>query len=69
VRPTLLWDNEPYGVDKVAAGWEWGVKKGEEAGPKMGYTIGRRDVGEWTFQNVIQGEGCEGKCYSLCYKS
>jgi hypothetical protein len=67
VRPTLLMDYKPHGVEKVKAGWEWGVKEGQDKGPQMGYTVGRRDVGQWTFENVIQQGGWEGKCISLSY--
>jgi hypothetical protein len=67
LRPTLLMDYKPYGVQAVKAGWEWGVKTAEEKGPQMGYTIGRQDVGQWAFENVIQQGGWEGKCVSLSY--
>ncbi|KAF2789902.1 hypothetical protein K505DRAFT_283589 [Melanomma pulvis-pyrius CBS 109.77] len=67
VRPTLLMDYQPCGIETVKAGWEWGVKTGEEPGPALGYTVGRKDVGEWVFQEVIQKGGWEGKCVSLCY--
>ncbi|KAF2708686.1 hypothetical protein K504DRAFT_433109 [Pleomassaria siparia CBS 279.74] len=71
IRPTLLMDYKPYGLDSVRAGWEWGVGGAEkngvkEPGPQMGYTIGRKDVGNWTFVKVIQEGGWEGKCISLC---
>lgn len=67
IRPTLLVDNEPKGLDKVRAGWEWGAQAGEEPGPQLGYAIGRKDVGQWAFKKAIVEGGWEGKCVSLTY--
>jgi hypothetical protein len=41
----------------------------EEAGPAVGWSIGRRDLGKWIFEKVVRdgGGGWEGKCVSLCY--
>jgi hypothetical protein len=72
VRPTLLTDAAPIGVDKMRVGWEWkgtetekaGVK---EAGPQLGWSVGRKDVGAWVFEKVIQEGGWEGRCVSLTY--
>ena len=51
VRPTLLTDGEPVGQDKI--------RVGTEKSPEMGYTISRRDVGTWVFENVVQNGGTE----------
>lgn len=71
VRPTLLTDGQARGLDKVRAGWEYGNRQHEavaqEHGPECGYTIGRRDVGEWVFQQVIVEGGWEGRCVSLTW--
>ncbi|KAF2193105.1 hypothetical protein K469DRAFT_551686 [Zopfia rhizophila CBS 207.26] len=67
VRPTLLTDGEPQGISKVRTGWEWGVKKEAELGPTLGWSVGRRDVGEWIFRECIVKGGWEGKCATLTY--
>lgn len=74
VRPTLLTDAEPKGVQGVKVGWEWGaageenVKDGvPEPGPMLGYSIGRKDVGEWMLRKVVVEGGWEGRCVSLTY--
>lgn len=72
VRPTLLTDAAPSGVDKLRVGWEWkgdeteraGVK---EAGPQLGWSVGRKDVGAWVFEEVVKEGGWEGRCVSLTY--
>ncbi|KAF2261305.1 hypothetical protein CC78DRAFT_500327 [Lojkania enalia] len=67
VRPTLLSDSEPRGISKVRAGWEWGAKEDQEPGPRMGYYVGRKDVGEWIYRRVIAEGGWDGRCVSLTY--
>ena len=72
VRPTLLTDAAPQGVEHVRAGWEWkgaGIEKEgvKEPGPQMGWTVGRKDVGAFMFENVIREGGWEGRCVSLTY--
>ena len=74
VRPTLLMDGKPLGLQKVKSGWENhhdapDAVEETAPGPKMGYSIRRADVGAWIYENVIKsvGEGCKGKCYSLTY--
>lgn len=72
VRPTLLTDAAPAGVAKLRVGWEW---KGEEvekdgareAGPQLGWSVGRRDVGAFVFEKVVQEGGWDGRCVSLTY--
>lgn len=67
IRGALYVDGKPRGIDSVKSGWEWGVKEGEAPGPNVGYTIGRKDLGEWVFRKVIAEGGWEGKCISLSY--
>lgn len=73
VRPTLLTDGAPLGVGAVKVGWEWGnrtsvgKKNTEGEGPMLGYTIARKDVGEWVFEKVLREGGWEGKAVSLTY--
>lgn len=72
VRPTLLTNGAARGTEKVRAGWEWGVKgvqgREKEAGPQLGYTVGRTDVGNWIFEQLVKnGEKWEGKVISLTY--
>ncbi|KAF2197659.1 hypothetical protein GQ43DRAFT_424123 [Delitschia confertaspora ATCC 74209] len=65
IRPSLLIDGAALGVDKVRAGWEE-----EEKGPAVGWTISRRDVGGWIYEEVVKregGGGWRGKCISLTY--
>ncbi|KAJ4406579.1 hypothetical protein N0V91_004522 [Didymella pomorum] len=72
VRPTLLTDAAPAGTQKLRVGWEWkgaeteraGVK---EAGPQLGWSVGRKDVGAWVFEKVVREGGWEGRCVSLTY--
>ena len=71
MRPSLL-VGEPRGVDQLNVGWVWGVKKGEagrtdELGPKIGYTIAKKDLGAWIYENAILEGGWEGKCVSWVY--
>ncbi|KAI9317801.1 hypothetical protein DFJ73DRAFT_791649 [Zopfochytrium polystomum] len=57
VRPTLLTDGERKGSGK-----------GSASGPAVGYSISRKDVGGWIFENVVQGTGqWENRCVSLTY--
>jgi hypothetical protein len=74
VRPPLLTDGEAKGPNKVRAGWVWPDDQRkeklamgfEEAGPQIGFSITKADVGEWIFENLIQGDGPSyGKCWSL----
>jgi hypothetical protein len=71
IRPTALVDGVK-GVHKVRSGWEWGLQvekreKGKEAGPAIGWMVGRKDVGAWIFANVVEDGGWEGRCVSLTY--
>lgn len=74
VRMPLLTDGPAKGLDNVRAGWVWPdeqrkdkLAKGEkEAGPQIGYSITRADVGKWIFENLVRGgEDAFGKCWSL----
>ncbi|KAF2127675.1 hypothetical protein P153DRAFT_368250 [Dothidotthia symphoricarpi CBS 119687] len=71
VRPTLLTDSEPKGAQSVKAGWEWGLDEArdgvKELGPMLGYSVGRKDVGEWIFKKCVVEGGWEGRCVSLTY--
>lgn len=70
VRPSLLTDGTMRGADSVRVGWEAPSNVDRNApGPAIGYTISRRDVGNWIFEETIQGEALrwEGKCVTLTY--
>jgi len=71
MRPTLLTDGVARGLEKVRAGWEWGIRgvegREKEQGPALGYTVGRTDVGEWIFHEVVKKGGFHGKCVTLTY--
>jgi hypothetical protein len=74
VRPPLLTEGEALGPTKVKAGWVWPDEQRKEklaagqkeAGPMIGWSITKADVGKWIFDNLIQGDGSAfGKCWSL----
>jgi putative NADH-flavin reductase len=73
VRPALLsHGSETEG--KVKAGYEGRFKNGSAkwgdiAGEAVGYTISRKDVGRWIFEEVVEGRGGEWKGHgvSLAY--
>lgn len=68
VRPTMLTDGECRGLAKLRVGWENPDTTGD--GPQMGYTVSRKDVGNWIFEEVIKaGKGGRytNKCVSLTY--
>jgi len=72
VRPALLTDGEQ--TDKLRAGYRGRAKTGGNAwgdveGEAVGYTVSRKDVGHWIFQEVVQGRGGEwkGHTVSLAY--
>ena len=71
VRPALLTDGEK--TEKVRAGYKGrpktGGKWGDVQGEAVGYTISRMDVGQWIFEEVVQGHGGEwrGHAVSLAY--
>ena len=71
MRPLLLTDGAPKGEAGLRVGWEWGVESAthteKEPGPAIGYTVSRKDVGIWTFENAIVRGGWEGKCVYLTY--
>ncbi|KXS21919.1 hypothetical protein M427DRAFT_130603 [Gonapodya prolifera JEL478] len=86
VRPSLLTDGEElgspvvrvgavdppvYGGNVIAAGQAAkDDSKNEIRGPAVGYTISRRDVGKWIFENVIRqgsGDGWRNKLVTLTY--
>ncbi|KAJ4376861.1 hypothetical protein N0V86_006297 [Didymella sp. IMI 355093] len=72
VRPTLLTDAKPTGVEKLRVGWVWkGVETEREGvrevGPQLGWRVGRKDVGAWVFEKVLEEGGWEGRCVSLTY--
>lgn len=47
-KPSLLLDGDGQGVDKV--------KEGVENKPAVGYTIQRKDVGNWMFERFVKNE-------------
>ncbi|UPX10194.1 uncharacterized protein EKO05_0000865 [Ascochyta rabiei] len=72
VRPTLMTDAEPKGVHALRIGWEWKGEETEkdgvkEAGPQLGWSVGRKDVGGFLFEKVLCEGGWEGRCVSLTY--
>lgn len=74
VRPPLLSDGPALGPEKVRAGWVWPDQQREaktahgekEAGPAIGWSIAKADVGRWIFDNLVMGNGSSlGKCWTL----
>ena len=70
VRPTLLMNGAPKGLDKIRVGWEWAAQESErsglkEPGPALGYSISRSDVGLFIYRRVMVEGGWEGRCVSL----
>ncbi|KAH7406671.1 hypothetical protein DE146DRAFT_399632 [Phaeosphaeria sp. MPI-PUGE-AT-0046c] len=75
LRPAILTNSPERGHHSVRVGWLWGTKsemrseREKEPGPVVGWSIGRKDLGLWAYENVLKGDGDEwmGKCVSLCY--
>lgn len=71
VRPAIMTDREEIGVGRVRVGWVWGLPgddgREKQIGPAVGWTIGRKDVGAWVYNNVIVEGAWDGRCVSLCY--
>ncbi|GJJ76071.1 hypothetical protein EMPS_08430 [Entomortierella parvispora] len=53
VRPSLL--SGDHNV-KTGQGWK-NLRVGTEENPAVGYTVGRQDVGEWIFEQVVKTGG------------
>jgi putative NADH-flavin reductase len=73
VRPALL-SNGSETEGRVKAGYEGRIKNGSAkwgdiSGEAVGYTISRKDVGKWIFEEVVEGRGGEwrGNGVSLAY--
>ncbi|KAF8245445.1 hypothetical protein K440DRAFT_634321 [Wilcoxina mikolae CBS 423.85] len=72
VRPALLTDGAET-ERKLRAGYQGRVKNGgkwgDQEGEAVGYTVSRKDVGRWVFEEVVEGRGGEwnGKAVSLAY--
>jgi hypothetical protein len=71
VRPTLLFDGDMLGMDKIRAGWEThpesvNAREAGAPGPAIGYSIRRADVGLWIFESVVKNDGnWTNKCVTL----
>ncbi|GJJ76076.1 hypothetical protein EMPS_08435 [Entomortierella parvispora] len=53
IRPSLLVSDQNI---KKGKGWKK-LRVGTEENPAIGYTVGRQDVGEWIFEQVIKTGG------------
>lgn len=73
VRPTLLFDGEGRGLQRVKVGWVRHPEDKSSAekapGPAIGYKISRADVGAFLFAELVKKEaqGWENKAISLAY--
>jgi len=68
VRPSLLTNGPSLGPEKTRVGWE--IEDGEDIGPAVGYTISRKGVGTWIFEQVVQNERRDewtGRAVTLTY--
>ncbi|KAL8908888.1 MAG: hypothetical protein Q9171_005260 [Xanthocarpia ochracea] len=66
VRPSFLTDGARLGTDKIRLGEE----VGETAAPAVGYTISRKDLGGWMFDELLDGQGKDkyaGKMVTITY--
>ena len=63
IRPSLLVADQNV---KTGKGWKE-LRVGTEENPAVGYTVGRQDVGEWIFEQVIKtgGESRSGQRVTL----
>ncbi|MCJ1440772.1 MAG: hypothetical protein MMC23_001258 [Stictis urceolatum] len=48
VRPSFLTDGKECGMEKIRAG--------SAERPEVGYTISRKDVGRWIFEEIVSGD-------------
>ena len=53
IRPSLLASDQDV---KTGKGWQT-LRVGTEENPAIGYTVGRQDVGEWIFEEIIKTGG------------
>jgi hypothetical protein len=74
VRPPLLTAGPASATGNLRTGWIWPdnlrkerVARGlKEAGPEIGWTIAKADVGRWISQLLVVGNDEEfGKCWTL----
>ena len=75
VRPSLLTDGKGEGAAKLRVGWEAEAEADAAADgkvvaaarPAVGYTVARRDVGAWMFEEFVKkdGDGWAGKKVTL----
>jgi hypothetical protein len=62
VRASLMTDGEARGTAKVRAGWvrhSADTEGPEGPGPAIGYTISRKDVSNWIFEELVTGESTQ----------
>lgn len=70
MRPPFLTESPSQGAHVVKVGWEWCVEENarEKApGPRIGWSMGRKDLGAWVYEHVIVKGGWEGKAVTLTY--
>lgn len=73
MRPPLLTDGEPRGAQSLRVGWvrhddDLGSSEERGTGPVIGYTVARRDLAAWVFDQVVQGgPRWVGRCVNVTY--
>ncbi|KAF6806967.1 hypothetical protein CSOJ01_08471 [Colletotrichum sojae] len=74
LRPPLLTDGAEQGIGRVRVGWtveDPRLTGTQDNGPgvTVGYTIGRMDLANWMFEELVKGDvgSWNGKCVTLTY--
>ncbi|KAH6670332.1 hypothetical protein F5X68DRAFT_49937 [Plectosphaerella plurivora] len=67
VRPSLLTDGEETGTGTVIRAGVDDVESEERESEAVGYTISRKDVGAWMWENVLRQGRYGGKAVSITY--
>ncbi|KAH6664777.1 hypothetical protein F5X68DRAFT_124368, partial [Plectosphaerella plurivora] len=73
MRPPLLTDGEPRGPKSLRVGWvrhdnDPKSSADETPGPIIGYTVARRDLAAWIFDQVVQGgDKWANLCVNVAY--
>lgn len=73
VRPPLLTNGEPRGAHSLRVGWtrhdnDPSPSVDDTPGPVIGYTVSRRDLAAWIFDQIVQGgDRWAGLCVNVTY--
>ncbi|TDZ20922.1 hypothetical protein Cob_v006241 [Colletotrichum orbiculare MAFF 240422] len=74
IRPPLLVDGPKRGLQSLRVGWTvedsaFENDNEKETGVTVGYTVGREDLANWMFEELVEADatGWNGKCVTLTY--